>query len=60
MSWNVKFSDNTFKTINWNLTIEKTQKPWNFTLNMVCQGKAFNNDDIFYIVEKDLKIVIQC
>ena len=26
-SYNVEFDDNFFENINWNLTIEKTQKP---------------------------------
>ena len=41
------------------ITIEKPRNPDTIPSNMVCQGKVFNNDNIFFIVEKVLKFRIQ-
>ena len=35
------FNENIFQNINWNLTIEKTQKPWNYTLKHGMSMKNF-------------------
>ena len=34
-------NENIFKNSNWNLTIEKTQKPWNYTLKHGMSMKIF-------------------
>ena len=40
-SWNVEFNVDIFENINWNNTIEKTQKPWNYTLKFGMSMKTF-------------------
>ena len=41
--------------VNWKRTIEKTQKPWNYISNMVCQWKFLNDSGLLYIIRKVIK-----
>ena len=41
MSQNVEFNNNIFRNVNQNHTIEKIQKPWNYTLTHGMSMKKF-------------------